>query len=226
MSTVFTCPACGSRLNASAKKIGHSLPCPKCGELARVPNHKKFAPVVPPRSPPRSPPKKTRPPHRAQSRFWRDMNPIILIPAAAVAIFVVAGGLSLFVCTGCFNMVDKSIKDSAKKARARAASPEGKAEAARKEKERREDGRKLTIWLDAQKRVEATLKNPASADFGWQSYSKNVTGPKEGTYFVQGWVDATNSFGGTVRTEFAGFYRIDAAGKIFRVPGKWTMESR
>jgi len=49
--------------------------------------------------------------------------------------------------------------------------------------------------------VEKTLKAPSTADF--QNYNKfSASGTGEGPFLVTGYVDAQNSFGAKIRTEF------------------------
>ena len=56
-------------------------------------------------------------------------------------------------------------------------------------------------WGAIQMRVEDHLKNPKSADFPFAGFTAfNKTGPC--TWSGRSWVEATNSFGGTIRTGF------------------------
>ncbi len=59
---------------------------------------------------------------------------------------------------------------------------------------------KHKAWVQAQYYVEAQLKNPGSAKFEYAGASKaDVSGD---IYIFRSYVDATNSFGGTIRTYF------------------------
>lgn len=75
-----------------------------------------------------------------------------------------------------------------------------------------EDG----AWAYMQLFVEKSLKNPDSADFPFDGIS-NVTNLGNGEYRVRSYVDATNSYGATIRTHFTG--------KIKRVEEGWRLIS-
>lgn len=60
---------------------------------------------------------------------------------------------------------------------------------------------KISAWLMAKEFVKDRLRAPSTADF--PSYDeKNVTQLEECTFLVEGYVDAENAFGGTVRSKF------------------------
>jgi hypothetical protein len=48
--------------------------------------------------------------------------------------------------------------------------------------------------------VKASLKSPATADFPWTDYTATPLG--DGTYSVRSYVDAQNSFGATIRSDY------------------------
>ena len=67
--------------------------------------------------------------------------------------------------------------------------------------------KKIEAWVMAKSFVKEYLKSPSTADFGgtftdYQDPEQCVTYMGDNTYHVRGWVDAQNSFGGTVRTNF------------------------
>ena len=78
-------------------------------------------------------------------------------------------------------------------------------------------------WVMAQEFVKDRLKSPGSASFG--SVLKDYQDPKDcvselgdGRFRCRGWVDAQNTFGGLVRTNFDCVIRHDK-------DGKWYLES-
>lgn len=71
-------------------------------------------------------------------------------------------------------------------------------------------------WAYMQLFVENTLKNPKSAEFRYGGF-RDVEALGEGRYRVDSYVDAENSFGGTIRTEFEGV--------IVRTEDGWRLES-
>lgn len=60
---------------------------------------------------------------------------------------------------------------------------------------------KHKAWVQAQYYVEAQLKNPGSAKFEYAGASKAEFNGID-IYIFRSYVDATNSFGGTIRTYF------------------------
>lgn len=61
---------------------------------------------------------------------------------------------------------------------------------------------KTETWVLVKSHVENQLKNPSSADFPWFDMSM-VTRLSGGEYSIRAYVDATNSFGGEVRSQFS-----------------------
>ena len=61
----------------------------------------------------------------------------------------------------------------------------------------------------AQLAVEEKLKSPSDADFPWPDIENQVSTTGECEYTVRSYVDAPNSFGGTVRTHFVVRLRYD-----------------
>lgn len=61
---------------------------------------------------------------------------------------------------------------------------------------------KSMVWVDAQEAVKNELKSPSTADFPW-GYDDYVTDNGDGTYSVSAYVDAENSFGAKVRSNFS-----------------------
>lgn len=62
-----------------------------------------------------------------------------------------------------------------------------------------ENNDEIVASVCAQKKVESMLKAPKSADFPWII---GAVPQKDGSYGVQSYVDAQNSFGATIRTNF------------------------
>ncbi len=67
--------------------------------------------------------------------------------------------------------------------------------------------RKIDAWVMAQQVVRDRLKSPSSASFGsmfgdYQNPEQVVSDLGGGKYCVRAWVEAQNSFGATVRTQF------------------------
>lgn len=71
-------------------------------------------------------------------------------------------------------------------------------------------------WTYMQIYVERQLKNPKDAEFPFGGY-RDVTALGGDRYRVDSYVDATNSFGATIRTHFEGV--------IKRIDGGWEVES-
>lgn len=64
-------------------------------------------------------------------------------------------------------------------------------------------GDRSEAWVYAQEFIERKLKNPRSAKFAWSSGSDGVSIHQEGcNWTVASYVDATNSFGGSMRTQW------------------------
>lgn len=59
----------------------------------------------------------------------------------------------------------------------------------------------IGAWVMAKSFVEDRLKSPSSAKFPWYSEDR-VTRLDECAFLVEGYVDAQNSFGATIRTDF------------------------
>ncbi|NOX54044.1 MAG: hypothetical protein GXP27_06305 [Planctomycetes bacterium] len=62
--------------------------------------------------------------------------------------------------------------------------------------------KKVAAWVRAQILVERMLKSPGTASYGWQTASECVEHLGDDKFRVRGWVDAQNSFGATVRSDF------------------------
>ena len=59
-------------------------------------------------------------------------------------------------------------------------------------------------WVAAKTFVKRNLKNPRSAEFAWSSGSSGVSiNAHDCQWTVASYVDATNSFGGTIRSQWA-----------------------
>lgn len=64
-------------------------------------------------------------------------------------------------------------------------------------------GDRTEAWVYAKEFIERKLKNPRSAKFAWSSGSDGVSIHQEGcNWTVASYVDATNSFGGSMRTQW------------------------
>jgi hypothetical protein len=67
---------------------------------------------------------------------------------------------------------------------------------------------KIDAWVMAQQFVERELKSPGSAEWGsvldgtFQRPDEHVVANPDGTFSVQGWVDAQNSFGAKMRANW------------------------
>lgn len=73
---------------------------------------------------------------------------------------------------------------------------------------RSEGGDESGAWSAARSFVEGRLKNPASADFPW--YDKDaIQFLGNATYRIKSYVDASNSFGGTIRTDYVCTVRLE-----------------
>ena len=62
-------------------------------------------------------------------------------------------------------------------------------------------GREKDAWVCAQDVVENNLKSPSTADFPWYS-DEYITFLGDDKYMVTAYVDAENSFGATIRSDF------------------------
>jgi hypothetical protein len=72
-------------------------------------------------------------------------------------------------------------------------------------------------WVWAKNFVEARLKSPKSAEFPW--YSSSYVSPLgDDRYLVRSYVDATNSFNASIRTQFTAIVVKDSS-------GDWSLES-
>ena len=75
----------------------------------------------------------------------------------------------------------------------------------------------------AQQFVEERLKSPSTAEWGsiwdgtYQDPDDCVTDLGGGKYRVRGWVDAQNSFGAKVRTDFVLTMQTDDGGKSWKL---------
>lgn len=69
----------------------------------------------------------------------------------------------------------------------------------------------------AQFAVEEKLKSPSDADFPWPDIENQVSTTGECEYTVRSYVDAPNSFGGTVRTHFVVRLRYDKQQDDWRI---------
>ncbi|MFO7948120.1 MAG: hypothetical protein R6V19_15045 [Armatimonadota bacterium] len=71
-----------------------------------------------------------------------------------------------------------------------------------------DDDKTTEAWVMAKEFVKEGLKSPGTADFGsvwggdWQSTDDCIEHIGDGKYRAEGWVDAENTFGATVRIEF------------------------
>ena len=70
-------------------------------------------------------------------------------------------------------------------------------------------GDEISALTYAQLAVERKLKSPSDADFPWPDIDNQVTKTGKCEYAVKSYVDAPNSFGGTVRTHFVVRLRYD-----------------
>lgn len=78
------------------------------------------------------------------------------------------------------------------------------------------DDDKNICWGLAVKAVKAKLKSPSSAKFPFSYASDSVTITKSSsTYYVNAWVEADNSFGANLRTDFT--VTIEKSGSTFSV---------
>jgi len=65
-------------------------------------------------------------------------------------------------------------------------------------------GNTISAWVAAKNFVRRNLKNPRSAEFAWAAGSDGVSiNAHDCQWTVASYVDATNSFGGTVRSQWA-----------------------
>lgn len=83
------------------------------------------------------------------------------------------------------------------------------------------DDAKVAAWVAAEQFVKARLKSPSTASFGspfgdWQDPRAQTQDMGDGSYQCAGWVDAQNSFGALIRSQFicvvrpqAGSYTCD-----------------
>lgn len=60
---------------------------------------------------------------------------------------------------------------------------------------------KPMVWVDAEDAVKGGLKSPSTADFPGD-YESYITSNGDGTYTVSAYVDAENSFGAKIRSNF------------------------
>jgi len=81
---------------------------------------------------------------------------------------------------------------------------------------RQEGGDESGAWSAARAFVENRLKNPASADFPWYD-GDAIQFLGNDRYRISSYVDAGNSFGGTIRTNYNCTVRNDG--------GSWTLEN-
>ena len=63
-------------------------------------------------------------------------------------------------------------------------------------------GDEFCAWIMAKQFVEDRLKSPGTAEYGWQSQDECVTDLGGQQYRIEGWVDAQNSFGAKMRSDF------------------------
>lgn len=65
-------------------------------------------------------------------------------------------------------------------------------------------GDRSEAWVFAQQFIKRKLKNPRSAKFAWSYGSEGVSIHQDGCkWTVASYVDATNSYGGTLRSQWA-----------------------
>jgi len=74
-------------------------------------------------------------------------------------------------------------------------------------------------YVMAQEAVKIMLKNPRGAEFSYRSSDRLVREQPTCTYHVASWVDATNSFGGTVRRNWAMVLKKNLDGSWKRIDG-------
>jgi len=75
---------------------------------------------------------------------------------------------------------------------------------------------KVDAWVLAQNIVEKNLKNPSSAEFC--TYPEATVTSVGDSFDISGWVDATNSLGGTIRISFS-MILVETS------PGTWSAEN-
>jgi hypothetical protein len=80
-------------------------------------------------------------------------------------------------------------------------------------------GKDTEAYVMAQEAVKIMLKNPSGADFSYSSSDRLVREDPSCTYHVASWVDATNSFGGTVRRRWAMVLKRNVDGSWERIDG-------
>jgi hypothetical protein len=68
--------------------------------------------------------------------------------------------------------------------------------------------------------VKASLKSPSTADFPWTDYRRQTHGG--GKYTVRSYVDAQNSFGATLRSQWRCTITYGGSGSGF-LPQNWTI---
>lgn len=71
---------------------------------------------------------------------------------------------------------------------------------------------KMDAWVMAQQFLEERLKNPSSASYGWQTTGETTKHLGSDKYQVNAWVEATNSFGGTLRKNWAATLQHEGGG--------------
>ena len=90
---------------------------------------------------------------------------------------------------------------------------------------------KLDAWVAGKEFARRSLKSPSTADFGSlfgesQSYEESVTVLEENKFRVAGWVDAQNSFGATIRSDFVVLLHYDPSDDSWNLDAPPVVVSR
>lgn len=90
------------------------------------------------------------------------------------------------------------------------------------EEKKKEDDLKLNLRVVAQQIVEGKLKSPKSADFPWSAEEYKIEeaeSTREGfkKYTVTSYVDAQNSFGAEIRSDFVVTFDFDGVDKFYEI---------
>ncbi len=184
----ITCPHCSEVSAVDASLLGTTLVCGVCGQ-----RFLSEAPVLPTSS------AATRPTER---QVW--------IQSGCFLIFVVVALLAYF---GMKKMHEHDERKFEAEAKERA---EFERELDRKYGPTADSGAQVEAWAQIQLFVEQRLTNPRSAKFPFGGH-RLVVALGEDRYRVRSYVEATNSFGATVRTNFDGVLK--------RRSGGWDLES-
>lgn len=74
------------------------------------------------------------------------------------------------------------------------------------------DTMKTEAWVMAQTFLEKRLKNPGAASYGWQTTGETTRHLGSDKYQVTAWVEATNSFGATLRKNWTATLQHEGGG--------------